>query len=74
MFFTLQYYGDKKGLEYEMKVPDFHRERWKTGDWTDDTDQMILIMLSIIDQQGKVKLLWKSWRRERSSDLTKRKR
>ncbi|XP_066923644.1 ADP-ribosylarginine hydrolase Tri1-like isoform X2 [Clytia hemisphaerica] len=48
------YYGNKKELEYEMKVPDFHRERWKTGDWTDDTDQMILIILSIIDQQGEV--------------------
>ena len=37
-----------------MKVPDMHRERFKTGDWTDDTDQMILIMQSIVEQKGKV--------------------
>lgn len=49
-----RYYGDKGELEFHMKVPDMHRSRWKTGDWTDDTDQMILIMLSILDQDGKV--------------------
>lgn len=48
------YYGDKIGLEFNLKVPDMHRSRFKEGDWTDDTDQMILIMLSIIDEQGKV--------------------
>lgn len=37
-----------------MKVPDMHRERFKTGDWTDDTDQMILIMQSIVEQKGEV--------------------
>lgn len=37
-----------------MKVPDMHRSRWKNGDWTDDTDQMILIMISIIENNGKV--------------------
>ena len=37
-----------------MKVPDFHRERFETGDWTDDTDQMILIMQSIVEQKGEV--------------------
>ena len=37
-----------------MKVPDMHRSRWKDGDWTDDTDQMILIMISLIENNGKV--------------------
>ena len=49
-----KYYGHLPHLEYEHKVPDMHRMRWKTGDWTDDTDQMILIMLSILDQNGNV--------------------
>ena len=43
-------------LEYEMKNHDFHRNRWETGDWTDDSDQMILILLSLSDNGGKVSL------------------
>ncbi|CAC5424616.1 unnamed protein product [Mytilus coruscus] len=40
-----------KELEYRHKqiVCDFHRSRWQEGDWTDDSDQMILIMRSLID-------------------------
>ena len=44
----------KKALEYEMKVPDFHRSCWQVGDWTDDSDQMLLILLSLLDQGGEV--------------------
>ncbi|KAL5015329.1 hypothetical protein ScPMuIL_009599 [Solemya velum] len=50
------YYGSvRKALEFEHKkiVPDMHRERWKVADWTDDSDQMILIMLSLIESDGK---------------------
>ena len=36
---------------------DIHRGRFKEGDWTDDTDQMILIMQSITDQEGKVMVI-----------------
>ena len=46
----LQYYGDKDGLEFSDAVPDMHRSRWKHGDWTDDTDQMILIVDTIINK------------------------
>ena len=46
----------KPHLEYEMKNDDFHRSRWDTGDWTDDSDQMILILLSLLDNDGKVSL------------------
>lgn len=46
----------KPHLEYEMKNHDFHRSRWETGDWTDDSDQMILILLSLLDNGGKVSL------------------
>lgn len=49
-----KYYGHLAELEYEHKVQDMHRARWDNGDWTDDTDQMILIMLSIIEQNGTV--------------------
>ncbi|XP_076447765.1 ADP-ribosyl-[dinitrogen reductase] glycohydrolase-like isoform X2 [Babylonia areolata] len=44
----------QKNLEYSMKVPDIHRSRWKTGDWTDDSDQMLLILLSLLDNGGQV--------------------
>ena len=53
-----QYYGKKpKMLLYSQKVPDFHRSRWKEGDWTDDTDQMILILHSILFNKGQVNFL-----------------
>ncbi|XP_052082859.1 ADP-ribosylarginine hydrolase Tri1-like isoform X3 [Mytilus californianus] len=51
------YYGKvAKELEYLHKqiVCDGHRSRWKEGDWTDDSDQMILIMRSLVDCGGKV--------------------
>ncbi|KAI6657941.1 ADPribosylglycohydrolase superfamily protein [Oopsacas minuta] len=35
-------------------VLDFHRYRWTKGDWTDDTDQMLLIMEGIIESGGNV--------------------
>lgn len=44
----------KMKLEYEMKIGDHHRQRWATGDWTDDSDQMLLIMLSLVDNKGQV--------------------
>ena len=31
-----------------------HRNRWEIGDWTDDSDQMILIIESILANDGKV--------------------
>ena len=49
----MQYYkkhADAGGLEYEHKVPDMHRVRWENGDWTDDSDQMLLIMDSLHDK------------------------
>ena len=41
-------------LEYSMKYRDFHRERFETGDWTDDSDQMILILQTLLENKGKV--------------------
>ena len=28
--------------------------RWEHGDWTDDTDQMVLILQMIVEGQGRV--------------------
>jgi len=42
--------------DYNQIVQDKHRSRWKKGAWTDDTDQFLCIMDSIIDK-GKVDLL-----------------
>ncbi|XP_060079760.1 ADP-ribosyl-[dinitrogen reductase] glycohydrolase-like [Ylistrum balloti] len=44
----------RKELEFSHKIEDHHRVHWKTGDWTDDSDQMILILLSIVENQGTV--------------------
>jgi len=44
-------YGDLKQFEYEV-IGD--RNGFKQGDWTDDSDQMILILLSLLDKKGKV--------------------
>lgn len=50
MFFKRQ----KLCLEYDMKHDDMHRDRWSVGDWTDDSDQMILILRTLLDCKGKV--------------------
>lgn len=47
-------------LEYQHKVNDHHRRNWMQGDWTDDSDQMFLIMQSIVDCQGQVIQLYYS--------------
>lgn len=50
-----KYYGKKpKQLSYSQKVPDMHRSRWQAGDWTDDSDQMILILQGILYNRGQV--------------------
>ncbi|XP_011410575.2 PREDICTED: uncharacterized protein LOC105316948 [Amphimedon queenslandica] len=47
-------YGAKGPSGYKDIVPDFHRSRWDQGDWTDDTDQMLLILLSVVENNGIV--------------------
>lgn len=42
-------------LEYNQKRNDGHRRNWKNGDWTDDSDQMILILRTLVDNGGKFK-------------------
>ncbi|KAL3868574.1 hypothetical protein ACJMK2_041375 [Sinanodonta woodiana] len=49
-----KHYGKLRELEFSHKVSDGHRDRWDVGDWTDDSDHMILIMQSLTDMRGKV--------------------
>lgn len=42
------YYYPKGLYEYEQIIQDSHRTRWKKGEWTDDTDQMLCILDSLL--------------------------
>jgi len=56
-FMTKAEAGDNYGngpLEYAKIIQDFHRYRWDKGDWTDDTDQLILILDGILAHGGAV--------------------
>jgi len=49
-----EFYGDKEFISYEDIRQDAHRRRWARGDWTDDTDQAILILDGLLENGGKV--------------------
>lgn len=46
------YYDQERGLVPENFVADGHRANWQSGDWTDDTDQMVLIMDNLVKHKG----------------------
>eukprot|EP00117_Sycon_ciliatum_P026422 scpid4648/ scgid21691/ Uncharacterized protein MJ1187 len=49
------HYGvDGERLCFKNIVHDRHRCKWQKGDWTDDTDQMILILQSLVQWAGVV--------------------
>eukprot|EP00026_Physarum_polycephalum_P002884 Phypoly_transcript_02893.p1 GENE.Phypoly_transcript_02893~~Phypoly_transcript_02893.p1 ORF type:complete len:395 (+),score=66.58 Phypoly_transcript_02893:1362-2546(+) len=50
----VEYYGKYKYISYKAFHNDFHRSRWTPGDWTDDTDQMILILEGMLSTGGQV--------------------
>lgn len=35
-------------------LPDTHRRKWEIADWTDESDQMILILQTILKNRGEV--------------------
>lgn len=51
-------FGDltKKLMVFPNFTRTYHSSRWKAGDWTDDTDQLILIMQSLLANDMKVNL------------------
>jgi hypothetical protein len=42
------FHYDYRGLSYQTMIKDRHRCKWRPGDWTDDTDQMIIILDSLL--------------------------
>ncbi|GFR87273.1 adenylosuccinate lyase [Elysia marginata] len=51
-------------LLYSQKVNDVHRERWKDGDWTDDTDHVVVIMQSLLYNKGEA--AYEVWEKSRN--------
>lgn len=47
---VLQNYSDGLTM-YEQIVQDYHRSRWKPGEWTDDTDMMLCIAQAMIEDR-----------------------
>jgi len=47
-------YGNGLDISYRTFKRDFHRGRWAIGDWTDDSDQMILLMDTIFRTGGEL--------------------
>jgi ADP-ribosylglycohydrolase len=41
-------------IQFSHFLKDWHRNKWMPGDWTDDTDQMILIMDNLFAHGGLV--------------------
>jgi len=50
-----QHYPQKVDIKPGMDeiYPDSHRLMWIPGDWTDDTDQLLLILISLLNTGGK---------------------
>lgn len=53
---------------YEQIVQDSHRNRWKPGEWTDDTDMMLCIAQAMMEDRGirleTIARNFKKWFRE----------
>merc|ERR1719235_2979601 len=47
-----QHYPDSSQLSPATRVEDRHRSRWDLGDWTDDTDQLVLLLDAVVAGNG----------------------
>jgi ADP-ribosylglycohydrolase len=47
----IRLYYPYKLSDFSQIIQDKHRSRWQKGDWTDDTDQMLCILDSILEHQ-----------------------
>lgn len=45
-------YPDRSALSPVVRCMDKHRSRWSQGDWTDDTDQCVLLLDAIVASKG----------------------
>ena len=51
---AVEFYGPNADFQPGQEVfPDEHRMMWCAGDWTDDTDQQILLMQSLLNTKGQ---------------------
>jgi ADP-ribosylglycohydrolase len=46
------YYDNERGFDMKSFVHDQHRANFEAGDWTDDTDQCILILDNLVQHKG----------------------
>ena len=49
---AMRAYPDPTQLSPACRVEDKHRMRWAPGDWTDDTDQMVLLLDAVVAGNG----------------------
>jgi len=49
---VLEEYGDKPNIPFPDFSRNHHNSRWVKGDWTDDSDQMILIIECLLEGKG----------------------
>jgi ADP-ribosylglycohydrolase len=49
------YSNNFTNYNFEMIHNDYHRSNWKKGDWTDDTDQFLLILQMISEKNIEIK-------------------
>ncbi len=47
----IAYYYPEGFSGYDQIIADKHRSRWRKGEWTDDTDQMLCILESLISKE-----------------------
>ena len=52
-------YPNDSFIPFPNYVPTGHNRRWQKGDWTDDTDQWILILLTLMFHDGDEKVFAK---------------
>ena len=50
---VLELYGNNE-IPFPKYRRNTHNINWTRGDWTDDTDQMILILDAILENNGRV--------------------
>jgi len=47
------YYDSERGFDMKFYLPDQHRSNFEAGDWTDDTDQCVLILDNLVQHNGQ---------------------